>query len=108
MLFRSVGFLEEKDYEDPESRDLRLLYHSCASNGRVIIEWTPGNKRDEEVVSLIEEFVNKQKAEFTTPFPSGNTAESMGGFSTADTLKGKDTPGKSRDVKKRPYQTKLF
>ena len=130
----AVGFLEEKDYEDPESWepnedntyigvtdshleidivmfDAQEWYNnlrSRASNGRVIVEWTPGNKRDEEVVALIEEFVEKQKAEFTAPFPSGKTPESMGGFSTADTFKGKDTPGKPRDVKKKPYQTKLF
>lgn len=130
----AVGFLEENDYEEPEAWepngtntyvevtdihpeidvvifDAQEWYNNLKSRalgGRVIIEWTPGNKRDEEVVALIEDYVRKQKAEFTTPLPSGNTPEAMGGFSTADTFKGKDTPGKPGDVKKKPYQTKLF
>ena len=129
----AVGFLEEKDYEDPEAWvpdsentyigvtdvhpeidvvmfDAQEWYtnlKSRAMGGRVTVEWTPGNERDLEVVRMIEAYVEEQKKEFTSPFPSGRTAEAMGGFSTADTLKGSDVPEKVRDAKKR-IQTKLF
>lgn len=131
----AVGFLEEKDYEEPGSWepdeyntfigitdthpeidiimfDAQEWYNNLRSralSGRVTMEWTPGNSRDEEVVALIEGFVAKQKAEFTGPFASGDGTQHMSGFSTADTLKGKDAPGKPGEGnRKGPYQTKLF
>ena len=129
----AIGFLEDSDYDEPGSwepcpentyvgvvdvhpeidvimfdaqewlNDLK----SRAMSGRVIVEWSPDNPRDLEVVRLIEEYAEKQKKEFTAPYPSGRSAEPMAGFSTADTLKGKDAPERPRDARKR-IQTKLF
>ena len=124
----AVGFLEEDDYEAPESWepssentyvgvtdihpeidivmfDAQEWYNDLrarAMNGNITVEWSSDSKRDEEVVRMIEEFAEQQGEGMVPPAPM----PADGGFSTADTYKRLDP--EENDRRRKSIQSKLF